>query len=113
VAILYKKKMALEAKALRAAAKKRADEERKAKAAERAAARELKKQQSNAVTLQKSYDILNKGKRITLRSAVQKRALRRGVVGAASRDVVPSPLLEPPLKTTSRGRRINVLQKFR
>jgi hypothetical protein len=112
-AILYKKKMALEAKALRAAAKKRADEERKAKAAERAAARELKKQQSNAATSQKSRDTPNKGKRITSRSAVQKRAPRRGVVGPASRDVVPSPLPEPPPKTTSRGRRINVPQKFR
>jgi hypothetical protein len=105
--------MALEAKALRAAAKERADEERKAKAAERAAARELKKQQSNAATSQKSRDTPNKGKRITSRSAVQKRAPRRGIVGAASRDVVPSPLPEPPPKTTSRGRRINVPQKFR
>jgi hypothetical protein len=93
--------------------KKRVDKKRKAKAAECAAARKLKKQQSNAITLQKSYNTLNKGKRITLRSAVQKRAPRRGVVGAASRDVVLSPLPEPPPKTTSRGRRINVLQKFR
>jgi hypothetical protein len=112
-ATLYKKNMAEEAKELRKIARARAAEERKARAAQRVAARALKKQQRDAATSQKSRDTPNKGRRAASRSAVQKRAPRRGVVGAARGDVVPSPLPEPPPKTTSRGRRINVLSKFR
>jgi hypothetical protein len=112
-ATLYKRKIAEEAKVLRKIARNRAAEERKARAAERVAGHALKKQQRNAATSQKSCDTPKKGKQITLQSAVQKRAPKRGVVGAASRDVVPSPLPEPPLKTTLRGRCINVPKKFR
>jgi hypothetical protein len=112
-ATLYKRKIAEEAKVLRKIARDRAAEERKARAAERVAAHALKKQQRNAATSQKSCDTPKKGKRITSQSAVQKRAPKRGVVGAASHDVVPSPLPEPPLKTTLRGRCINVPKKFR
>jgi hypothetical protein len=105
--------MAEEAKALRKIARERAAEERKARAAERVTARALKKQQRDAATSQKSRDTPSKGKQITSQSAVQKRAPKRGVVGAGSCDVVPSPLPEHPLKTTLRGRRINVPKKFR
>jgi hypothetical protein len=111
-ATLYIKKMAEEAKELRNIARERAAEERKARAAERVAARALKKRQRDAATTQKSRDTPKKVKRIVSRGAVQKRAPNRGVVGAASRDVVPSPLPEPPTKTTSRGRRVNVPKKF-
>jgi hypothetical protein len=112
-ATLYKKKMAEEAKVLRKIARERAAEESKARAAERVTARALKKQQRDAATSQKSRDTPSKGKQITSQSAVQKRAPKRGVVGAGSCDVVPSPLPEHPLKTTSQGRRINVPKKFR
>jgi hypothetical protein len=112
-ATLYKKNIAEEAKELRKIARARAAEERKARAAQRVTARALKKQQRDAATSQKSRDTPNKGRRAASRSAVQKRAPRRSVVGAARGDVVPSPLPEPPPKTTSRGRRINVPSKFR
>jgi hypothetical protein len=112
-ATLYKKKMAEEAKELRKIARERAAEERKARAAERVAARALKKQQRDAATSQKSRDTPNKGKRAASRGAVQKTAKKRRVVGARSGVDVPSPLPEPPTKTTSRGRRVNVPKKFR
>jgi hypothetical protein len=112
-ATLYKKNIAEEAKELRKIARAYAAEERKARATQRVAARALKKQQRDAATSQKSRDTPNKGRRAASQSAIQKRAPRRSVIGAARGDVVPSPLPEPPPKTTSRGRRINVPSKFR
>lgn len=112
-ATLYKKKIAEEAKALRQVAKERAAEERKAKAAELAATRALKKQQRDAATSQKSRDTLNKGKRKASQSAAPKSTKKRCVVGAESGVDVPSPLPQPPPKTTTRGRQIKVPQKFK
>jgi hypothetical protein len=105
--------MAEEAKELRKIARERAAEERKARAAERVAARALKKQQRDAATSQKYRDTPNKGKRAASQSAVQKTAKKCRVVGAGSGVDVPLPLPEPPTKTTSRGRRVNVPKKFR
>jgi hypothetical protein len=94
-ATLYKKKMAEEAKALRQIARERAAEERKARAAELAAARALKKQQRDAATSQKSRDTLNKGKRKALQNAASNPIKKRRVVGAGSGvDAAPPP---PPL----------------
>jgi hypothetical protein len=105
--------MAEEAKGLRKIARERAAEERKARAAERVAARALKKQQRDAATSQKSRDTPKKGKRAASQSAVQKTAKKRRVVGAGSGVDVPLTLPEPSTKTTSRGRRVNVPKKFR
>jgi hypothetical protein len=106
--------MAEEAKGLRKIARERAAEERKARAAERVAARALKKQQRDAATSQKSRDTpKKKGKRAASQSAVQKTAKKRRVVGAGSGVDVPLTLPEPSTKTTSRGRRVNVPKKFR
>ena len=112
-AILYKKKIAEEAKALRTIARERAAEERKARAAELAAARALKKQQRDAATPQNSRDTPSKGKRKASRNAAPKPTKKRRVVGAESGVNVPSPLPQPPPKTTTRGRQIKVPQKFK
>jgi hypothetical protein len=98
-----------EAKALRQVARERAAEERKAKAAELAAARALKKQQRDATTPPKSRDTLKKGKRKASRSAALKSTKKRRVVGAESGVDVPSPLPQPPPKTTTRNRQIKVI----
>jgi hypothetical protein len=108
---LHEKKIAEEAKALRQTARERAAEERKARAAE-LAPRALKKQQRDAATSQKSRDTPNKGKRKASQSAAPNSTKKRRVVGAESGVDVPSPLPQPPPKTT-RGRQIKVPQKFK
>jgi hypothetical protein len=112
-AALHKKLEAEEAKAQRKLERERKAEERKAKAAELATACALKEQQRDAATLQKSRDIPNKGKRAASRSAAPKSTKKRCVVGAGSGGEAASPLPQPPPKTTSRGRQINVPNKFR
>jgi hypothetical protein len=112
-AALHRKIEAEEAKAQRKLERERKAEERKAKAAELAAARALQKQQRDAATSQNSRDAPNKGKRAASRSAAPKITKKRRVVGAGSGAEAASPLPQPPPKTTSRGRQINVPKKFR
>jgi hypothetical protein len=72
-----------------------------------------KKQQRDAATSQKSRDTPNKGKRKASQSAAPKSTKKRRVVGAESGVDVPSPLPQPPPKTTTRDRQIKVPQKFK
>ncbi|CAE7002820.1 hypothetical protein P3342_001682 [Pyrenophora teres f. teres] len=110
---LYKKRMADEAKALRAAARERRDEERKARAQDLAAARALKKQQRDAATLQKARDRENKAKRKASSCPDAKTTKHRGVVGVESQPVVASAPPSPPPNMTTRGRRINKPAKYK
>jgi hypothetical protein len=110
---LYNKQIADEAKAARQRERERKKEEKEAKAKELAASRALKQQQRDAVTLQKSHDTHNKGKRAASRKAEKHTPKRRWVVAAASATPAEPPPPSPPAKTTTRGRQIRVPRKYK
>ena len=111
--IIYKKKLAEEAKAERKRAKQARDAAKKAKAEELAAARALKQQQRNAATSQKSRDTHKTGKRAASRTPISKNLKRRRGVDAESGAAPAPPPPQQPPKTSSRGRPIRMPQKFK
>jgi hypothetical protein len=88
-------------------------EAKKARAAELATQRALKKLQRDAATAQKSHDTLNRPKRKALHSAAKDPTKRRRVVAAASRIDAGPLAASPPPKTSARGRQIKTLAKFK
>ncbi|KAI1507918.1 hypothetical protein Ptr86124_013172 [Pyrenophora tritici-repentis] len=111
--IIYKKKLAEEAKAERQRAKQARDAARKASADERIKSRALKQQQRAAATSQKAGDTHKKGKRAASSTRISKISRRHRVVDAGSGAAPAPPPPPPPPKMTTRGRPINVPAKFK
>jgi hypothetical protein len=88
-------------------------EEREAKAAERVAAKERKQQERDAAIAQKSHDKLKKGKRTASQSAAKIPIKPRRAPAAAAAAAVEPPPLSPPIRTTTRGRKITLLGKYK
>ncbi|KAG9185961.1 hypothetical protein G6011_02517 [Alternaria panax] len=112
-ATAYKKQQAEEAKVARQLTKEERDRERKARAAELAAQRALKKQQRDAATAQKSHDTPTGSKRKASHKAARIPAKRRRVVAAASRDNAGPPAASPPPKRSLRGRNIKTPARYK
>jgi hypothetical protein len=106
---VYQKRIAEEARAARLRDREAKKKEREAMAAELAAARAKKKQERNAATLQKSHDTANRAKRAASQSAVKNPTKRRRATAAAAEPPPPS----PPIRTTTRGRKINLPGKYK
>jgi hypothetical protein len=112
-ASLYKRKMAEEARALREQAKEQRKKDAEAKAAEREAARAQKQQEKEAATTRKLAEQANKATRTASQSRVKESHSQRGAVGGASGAAAEPPQPQLPPRTTTRGRQINLPQKFK
>jgi hypothetical protein len=112
-ATLYKKQQAEAAKVARQHAAEERREAKKARAAELAAERALKKLQRDVATAEKSRDILRNSKRKASHKAARNPTKHRCVVAAASRaDAGPLAASLPP-KNSARGCQIKTPAKFK
>jgi hypothetical protein len=109
----YQKKIADEARVDRQCKAEERKKEKEAKSQKLAEARAQKQRDCNAATAQKSCDTLSKGKRAASRSQNLNAAERHCVIDGASGGpaALPPPELLP--RTTTRGRQINLPQKFK
>ncbi|KAF1961300.1 hypothetical protein CC80DRAFT_488609 [Byssothecium circinans] len=112
-AALYKKKIAEEKRVGRETAKVEREKEKERKAAERAEIQRKKQQEKEAATAQKSLQLSQRGKRAVSQKAgpKAKRARVAHAVEGGGGGGEPAP--SPPPKVNSRGRKINLLKKFK
>jgi hypothetical protein len=110
---LYKKKIQEEKRVARERAKVVREKEKAEKAERLAHARREKQQQKDAANATKALQLSQRGKRPALKKPAPKKRRGRRVVGAAG-GATPAPApAAPSPPTTSYGRPIKVLSKFR
>ena len=80
---------------------------------ERVAAKERKQQERDAAIALKPHDKLKKGKRTASHSAAKIPTKRRRAPAAAAAAAAEPPPPSPPLRTTTRGRKVNLPSKYK
>lgn len=87
--------------------------EREEKVKQLAAARAQKQQEREAATTKKAQDRATTAKPKALQAATLKNLRKRRVIGKRSSVTAVPTAPEPPAKTTTRGRSVNLPKKYR